>query len=117
VPPSFSKSASDHFGLLLHPLFPHVHGAGHEDAPAADAPAYGMTADHLNLDQQPGLRGQPIDDGFRAGVGGILMPLLLAGLLLDSRRLRHTLLAVPHQHWRSPPAPPPRFQAPVRAFG
>ncbi len=103
--------------MLVHPLFPHVHGAGHEDAPAAFALADGVAADHLSLDQQPGLRAQPIEGGFRAGVGGILMPLLLAGLLLDARRLRHTLMAVPHQHWYRPPAPPPRFPAPIRAFG
>jgi hypothetical protein len=106
VPPSFSASASDHFGLLLHPLFPHTHAGGHPDLPLVAMD--GTTAEQLNLDQQPTLRSQPLEDSFRAGAGGILLPLVLAGVLLDARRLRHTLLAVPHQHWHIPPAPPPR---------
>lgn len=116
VPPSFSSSASDHFGLLLHPLLPHTHGDGHADASVTASPD-GAAAGQLDLDQQPGLRGQPVEDGFRSGVGGMLVPLLLAGLLLDARRLRHTLLAVPHQDRRAPLAPPPRLLPPLHIVG
>lgn len=116
VPPAFSASPTDHVGALLHPVFPHVHGTGHDDA----VTVHGLddaAAGQLHLDQQPALRGQPVEDGFRSGVGGMLLPLVLAGLLLDARRLRYTVLAVPHQDWRAPLAPPPRQLAPIRAFG
>ena len=116
VPPSFSASAGDHFGLLLHPLFPHAHGSAatpfvRDDGASLLGDATSLADDHgaATLDQVPGLRGQPADEGFRSAVGGIVLPAILAGLLLHLRQLRHAELRLAQQPWRGPPTPPPRL--------
>ena len=114
VPPSFSASAGDHVGLLLHPLFPHAHGSAATPFVQDGAPRLGdstsPTSDHevRAIDQVPGLRGQPADEGLRSAVGGIVLPAILAGLLLHLRQLRHAELRLAQQPWRGPPSPPPR---------
>jgi hypothetical protein len=115
VPPSFGTAGADHFGLLLHPLFPHVHGSGTSifmpddvltvtNDRALPSDDVGWTA----FDQAPGVRGQVADDGFRSVLSGIVLPTLLAGALLQLSQIRLAVARLAHQDWRGPPAPPPR---------
>lgn len=115
VPPSFGTVDGDHVGLLLHPLFPHAHGSAEslsspDDRPAARDAAGSLTADAdwRAADQVPGIRGPVADAGFRSALSGIVLPTLLAGVLFHFRQLQVADARRHQQHWRGPPAPPPR---------
>lgn len=116
VPASFGASATEHFGVLLHPMFPHVHAVDYPDRAGPEAHGAGSTL-FLEFDQQPGLRGQPVDSGFRPGASGMLVPLALAALAAAAGRLHQPPQAVPSQTWRAPPAPPPRRRLAAQALG
>lgn len=107
APPGAAVQAGDHFGALIHPIFPHVHtdetGGTFDDAWAQDAT-------HLPLSQEaaPGLAVPQLGSGVHEGIGGIGLPFALAVILVAVKApvafgaFRLIGRAV------SPPTPPPR---------
>jgi hypothetical protein len=109
APPSCVCGPDDHFGMLLHPLFPHVHGEPHTILVRMDDPQADLSMELRVAQQAPGISAATSDVGGRDAVTGLLLPLLLsAALLALSRRL---LLhePEPEQRMLAPPFPPPRI--------
>lgn len=109
VPPACVCSPDDHFGMLLHPLFPHVHGVPHstfslQDDPEADVPV-DVRADR----RAPGISAGASDVGGRDAVTGLLLPLVLAATLLEVSRRLLLHEPRPEQRMLAPPLPPPRI--------
>ena len=116
VPPSYGSVQGEHFGMLLHPLFPHVHG----DAERAFVPdfAHGAIADAATddafaVERTTGIRSHTPEEGFRTTLSGLLLPILLAGIFLQGRQIRFTRTPLADLHWAAPPAPPPRVRTPI----
>jgi hypothetical protein len=107
APPACLCAPDDHFGLLLHPMFPHAHGAVHQgweaEASAPDSVAPGA------VDQAPGISAQASDGGARDAIAGPLLPLLLAALFVEIGRRIYLNQPPPHGRTTSPPTPPPRL--------
>jgi hypothetical protein len=107
VPPSCWCVRDDHFGVLLHPLFPHRHADDHGAyEPESDALA---NISHEVERQAPGISAPLGATGIWDISGGeILLPSLLAlGLLMTTRFLR-TRAASLDQVVLAPLTPPPR---------
>jgi hypothetical protein len=107
APPSCLCASDEHFGLLLHPMVPHAHGAAHqawqeEPAPADDAAS-------ALFDQAPGISAQSSDSGARDVIAGMLLPLQVAAMLVEVGRRRFLLEPQPDDRATSPPTPPPRL--------
>ena len=108
----------DHFGLLLHPLFPHAHGDAHASGPLADT-VTGI-ADLVvaaQVDQAPGISAAASNNAAHDAIAGLLLPLLLAALMLEAaRRIALTDLR-PEQRALAPPLPPPRLAPSAPSYG
>ena len=104
APPSCVCATDDHFGVLLHPLFPHAHAAG----PLAEAMAHGEEPLGLAADQAPGISAAASTSGAHDAIAGLLLPLVLAAILLEAARRVALTDARPEQHALAPPLPPPR---------
>jgi len=114
APPNCWCAPDEHFGMLLHPLFPHVHGDVHsvlerEDESSADAQAMPRT-----VDQAPGISAGSSDNGTFDVVTGLLLPLFLSALLLERSRRLELSEPRPEQRSLAPPSPPPRRSAIAR---
>ncbi|MFN8635638.1 MAG: hypothetical protein U0893_17460 [Chloroflexota bacterium] len=112
APPSGPAGPDDHFGLILHPLFPHVHGdvlrATAEASVLDEAAAEDSTSRVSQVEQSPGISAGTSDAGGRDVVAGIVLPLSLAGLLLEIARRRLRVDLPPERRTLAPPLPPPR---------
>jgi hypothetical protein len=109
APPACVCAPDEHFGMLLHPLFPHVHGIAHTGLVERDEPQTPEQSDVRTAQQAPGLSAGTADTSGYEMVTGLLLPLSLAAALLEaSRRLvLHELR--PEQRTLAPPLPPPRI--------
>jgi len=107
VPPSCWCVSDDHFGMLLHPLFPHHHADDHRSF-EDDSESLASVQRELPS-RTPGLSAPWGESGFRDIVGGeMLLPSLLAlGLLMTARFLR-TRATPLDQVVLAPLTPPPR---------
>jgi hypothetical protein len=108
VPPSSSSASDDHFGLILHPLLPHTHGVS-ERILASQRTSPENTIAIPRVEQKPGISGPTADPGGRDAVAGIVLPLLLAGLVIEIARRRTPADLLPEQRTLAPPFPPPRL--------
>jgi hypothetical protein len=109
APPSCVCAPNDHFGLLLHPLFPHVHGDVRtaileleQDLSAADVRPG-------SYEQAPGISASASETSAHDAIAGLLLPLLLAAMLLESSRRLWWAEPRPEQRALAPPIPPPRL--------
>jgi hypothetical protein len=93
----------DHFGLVLHPLFPHAHGDAHATGPMTD------DVDLRSVNQAPGISAASSASGAHDAIAGLLLPLVLAAALLDAARRIALTDARPEQRSLAPPSPPPRL--------
>jgi len=109
APPSCWCAPEEHFGMLLHPLFPHVHGDIHSLTLARQAAQSEDATTLRTVDQAPGISAGSADAGPHDVLTGLLLPLFLAAALLEvSRRL--LLNDIPlEQRMPAPPSPPPRL--------
>jgi hypothetical protein len=108
VPPSFSAASDDHFGVVLHPLFPHVHGVVNRLA-VDDGERADLASELPRFEQKPGISAPSADSGGRDAVAGIVLPLLLAGLAIEAGRRYLLSDLIPEQRAFAPPLPPPRL--------
>jgi hypothetical protein len=110
APPSCWCVPGDHFGLLLHPLVPHAHGAAHgPDLPGDEGASAGSPTDVMTADQAPGISAPTSVLGAHDALAGLLLPVVLAASVLGvSRRARIADLQ-PEQRALAPPIPPPRL--------
>jgi hypothetical protein len=95
--------------MLLHPLLPHVHGDVRtalleleEEQSATDS----LPAEYQSA---PGISAAASDLGFHDSIAGLLLPLFLAAVLLDSSRRFWQREPRPDQRGIAPPHPPPRL--------
>jgi hypothetical protein len=109
VPPSCVCGPDDHFGMLLHPLFPHVHGAPHTLVTRSDDSQADASTDLRAAQQAPGISAGTSDVGGRDAVTGLLLPLFLAAALLEASRRLRLHEPAPEQRMLAPPLPPPRI--------
>jgi hypothetical protein len=110
APPSGVHTPDDHFGLLLHPLFPHAHGDSHTSGPLADTTADGADLRGARaIDQAHGISAATASSGAHDAVAGLLLPLLLAAVLLKATRRPSLDDLSPEQRALAPPIPPPRL--------
>lgn len=117
APPAFGARSDDHFGLLLHPIFQHTHGAerhpvGHQDTASE--------SDALILDdvtESPALRSAAPDSGGQSSAGGMTLPLRLARALPDDGRFLESESWFRTQHDRAPLTQPPRLAPPSPQAG
>jgi hypothetical protein len=108
APPSCVCASDEHFGLLLHPLFPHVHGAPHSPLATLDFGESGTDRSAPTVaDQAPGISAQATGTGAFDAYAGLLLPLVLAALLLESFRRVKPADSIPEQRSLAPPIPPP----------
>lgn len=113
APPTCVCAPDEHFGLLLHPLFPHMHGDVHSAAAERTEPSDRGPSSPA-AEQTPGISAGTTDTVSNDLLSGVLLPLFLAAALLDvSRRLIPTD-EQPAQRALAPPSPPPRL-SPARA--
>lgn len=103
VPASCWCPPDDHFGVLLHPLFPHSHGQAH--TPDASATAQPDPA----VDEAPGLSAPLGEAGGRGAMAGLLLPTLLGLLLAGTARWHPSPARRPPGRVTRPPTPPPRL--------
>jgi hypothetical protein len=108
APPSFSSGSDDHFGVVLHPLFPHVHGVFSRLA-VDDGERSDFASQMPRVEQKPGISAPSADSGGRDAVAGIVLPLLLASLAIEAGRRRLLPDLMPEQRAFTPPLPPPRL--------
>jgi hypothetical protein len=108
APPSSVGLQGDHFGALLHPIFPHVHDVAHSFE-ADGSPASLASHDPASRDVAPGLSVPLSEAGAREAAVGIVLPFVLADALVELSRRRQ--LFEPRLVGRpvSPPTPPPRL--------
>jgi hypothetical protein len=110
VPPSCVCASDEHFGLLLHPLFPHVHGAPHSPLGSLDSVESGTDLSApTSTELAPGISAQTTGTGAFDAAAGLLLPLMLAALLLESFRRVKPADSIPEQRSLAPPIPPPRL--------
>jgi len=109
APPSCWCAPDEHFGMLLHPLFPHVHGDIHSLSMARGEVQPDDATTLRTVEQAPGISAGASDAGPHDVLTGLLLPLFLAAALLElSRRLLLAELR-PEQRALTPPSPPPRL--------
>src|SRR4051794_17634656 len=85
APPSCVCAPNEHFGLLLHPLFPHMHGDIHGAAAERTEPSdRGLSAP--GIEQTPGISAGTTDTAGNDVLSGLLLPLVLAAALLEASR-------------------------------
>jgi hypothetical protein len=109
VPPSCVCAPDDHFGMLLHPLFPHVHGDAHEIELREDLfHSDDEDSSARAVDQAPGISAGTSDGGLHDVVTGLLLPLFLSAALLEFGRRLIQFDVSPAQQFVQPPSPPPR---------
>jgi hypothetical protein len=107
APPSCVCAPNEHFGLLLHPLFPHLHGAAHalgvwqEDATESQQATQAV-------EQAPGISAGTADTLAYDALSGVILPLFLAAALLEASRRIVLTERRPEQRASAPPSPPPR---------
>jgi hypothetical protein len=109
TPPSCVCGPEDHFGMLLHPLLPHVHGDPHTIVARLDDPQADLSMDLRAAHQAPGISAATSDVGGRDAVTGLLLPLLLSAALLEGSRRLLLHEREPEQRMLAPPLPPPRI--------
>jgi hypothetical protein len=110
APPSCVCASDEHFGLLLHPLFPHVHGASHSPLESLGSAESGTDLSApTSAEQAPGISAQATGSGAFDAYAGLLLPLVLAALLLESSRRVKPADSIPEQRSLAPPIPPPRL--------
>jgi hypothetical protein len=108
APPSCVCAPDEHFGLLLHPLFPHLHGDAHGAAAERTEPSdSGQGA--LGVEQAPGISSGTADSTGHDVLSGIILPLVLAAVLLEASRRLIVADARTEQRTLAPPSPPPRL--------
>jgi hypothetical protein len=95
--------------MLLHPLFPHVHGVPHGTLATQDDAQPDGSADVRSAQQAPGISAGTSDVGGRDVVTGLLLPLFLAAALLEVSRPLLLHEPRPEQRMLAPPFPPPRI--------
>ena len=105
APPSTEGLAGDHFGALLHPIFPHVHSY----ADTFEAEGSLVSHDASSRSVAPGLNAPLSEYGAREAAAGIVVPFVLAAALIELSRKRQ--LFEPRLIGRpvAPPTPPPRL--------
>jgi hypothetical protein len=109
APPSCVCAPDEHFGLLLHPLFPHIHSDAHGGRIWQQKFEQDGDASVRTVEQSPGISAGSSDAGAHDVLTGLLLPLFLAGALLEvSRRLLQSAVR-PEQRTLAPPSPPPRL--------
>ena len=108
APPSCVCAPSEHFGLLLHPLFPHVHGGVHSIAAERAEPSDGGQG-VVGVEQAPGISAGSTDSSAHDVLSGMALPLLLAAVLLAAAPRLTMPEARPEQRTLAPPSPPPRL--------
>lgn len=114
APPSCVCAPDDHFGLAMHPLFPHAHGGPHTASFVPDhQPAGGDDSSARVVDSGPGISAATSQSAHEA-VAGLVLPLLLAGLFLALSRRFPGAERVPAQLALVPPIPPPRLALAAR---
>lgn len=107
APPGLGM-AGNHDGLLVHPIFPHSHGAGH--IYAADDPS-GSYANHepASADAAPGLSAPLTVSIAKDATAGVVVPFAFVSLALwQMRRIRQYELPLAGRVV-TPPTPPPRI--------
>jgi hypothetical protein len=110
APPSCWCVPGDHFGLLLHPLVPHAHGAAHgSDLRGDEGAPDGTSADVMMADQAPGISAPTSVLVPHDALVGLLLPHFLAAILLGARRRARIADLQPEQRALAPPIPPPRL--------
>jgi hypothetical protein len=96
--------------MLLHPLFPHVHGDLHsvllrqgifEDDEQQTGP--------LAVDQAPGISAGASSTSPSDVLSGLVLPLSLSLALVEIWRRLVPVELRPDQHEHAPPSPPPRL--------
>jgi hypothetical protein len=107
APPSCVCASDEHFGLLLHPLFPHVHGAPHSPLDAVESLTDASTT--TSVEQAPGISAQAAGPGTFDAYAGLLLPLVLAALVLEISQRVRSASSIPEQRSLAPPIPPPRL--------
>lgn len=99
--PSDAFGSDDRFGLILHPLFPHVHGdlrhAAVEAAAVRETSSDDIAMRVSQVEQAPGISAGSSESGGRDVVAGIVLPLVLAGLSVEIARRRLTADLSPQQ--------------------
>jgi hypothetical protein len=110
APPSAVGAPGDHFGALVHPIFPHVHGDGHTFA-AEDSRESLASHEPASHDVAPGLSVPLASAGAREAAAGIVMPFVLAYLLVELTRRRYLFEPLLAGRAVSPPTPPPRMHS------
>jgi hypothetical protein len=114
APPSGRSASGDHFGLLLHPLFPHAHGLSRAMPPWSDEERSAADPGGAKtVDQAPGISAGTSEAGARDALAGMLLPLLLAAAAIELTRRRPSTERAPAQRALAPPTPPPRPSASV----
>jgi hypothetical protein len=109
APPACVCGPDEHFGMLLHPLFPHVHGVPHTALAAWDDTQATDQTDVRSVQQAPGLSAGTADTSGHEVVTGLLLPLFLAAALLEASRRLLLHEPLPKQRTLAPPLPPPRI--------
>jgi hypothetical protein len=110
APPSCWCAPDEHFGLLLHPLLPHAHGDAHASGPLTERVTGGFELHgRLSVDPAPGISAAPSSSGAHDAIAGLLLPLLLAAMVLETTRRLALADARPEQRALAPPYPPPRL--------
>jgi hypothetical protein len=96
--------------MLLHPLFPHVHGDLHSVLLRRDVfDEDEQQAGPLSIDQAPGISAGASSSSPFDALAGLVLPLILAMALLETWRRLLPIELQPGQHEPAPPSPPPRL--------
>jgi hypothetical protein len=109
APPACVCAPDEHFGMLLHPLFPHVHGVPHTFLADRDEVQTADRTDVRSVQQAPGISAGTADTGVHDVVTGMLLPIFLAAALLEGSRRLLLHEPRPEQRMVAPPLPPPRI--------
>ena len=108
APPTCVCAPNEHFGLLLHPLFPHSHGAAHALGVWQEEPSDGQQTATI-VEQVPGISAGTADTLGYDVLSGVILPLFLAAVLLGASRRIVLADLRPEQRTSAPPSPPPRI--------
>jgi hypothetical protein len=108
APPSAFAVSGDHFGALVHPIFPHVHGDGHALAP--DDPLANLAShEPASRDIAPGLSVPLGQTGAPDAAAGIVLPFALLALMISLTRALRIFEPALAGRPIAPPTPPPRL--------
>jgi hypothetical protein len=110
APPTCWCAPDEHFGVLLHPLFPHAHGPAHTTASQQeDVLSATEVSRAASAVEAPAMSALTSDTGARDAVAGLLLPLLLAAMLVEISRRQPRVEPRPDERAVAPPTPPPRL--------